>query len=321
MTPSFHSSQKYRGPRLNGRRLRWSRVIPMGVLALLILGGGVFVGVRLIQSRQPQTARRQGTTAVSRANSSSQEHVASSQTDSAVGGVPVGVSPPAGEKIAYLTFDDGPTKYTPQVLSVLSQNGVKATFFIAFMSEDSQAKRTWVQQEAAAGMAIGVHSWTHNYSYIYANEQNFESDFTTMRQIITSVTGTAPTICRFPGGVGNTISLKYHGNAPIMPTLVNYVEQLGVKPFDWTAGGEDADTPRPATGQAFADKIMKDIGTNEHPIILMHDRYAVTVSALPIVIQQLKAKGYAFSTLSLNMKSVTQSPVLSRKSGQSVATR
>lgn len=313
MSPSFHPQRKGR------RRLRWSRVLPLCTLVVLLVAGGVFAGVRLVQSMRKPPAHR--LTVSSRAGSPAASSEASTASGP-VGGVPVGVASPAGEKIAYLTFDDGPTEYTPQLLNILNQNGVKATFFIAFMGEDTQAKRSWLKQEVDDGMTIGVHSWTHNYQYIYSSEQNFETDFTTMRGIIQSVTGTAPDICRFPGGVGNTISLKYHGNTPIMPTLVDYVEQQGVKPFDWTAGGEDADVPRPATGQQFVSEIMRDIGSSEHPIILMHDRYAVTLSAVPILIQQLKAKGYAFSTLSLNMKSVTQSPVLSRKAaGQSVPTR
>lgn len=310
MSPSFHPQKKGR------RRLRWGRVIPLCALVVLIAVGSGFAAARLVRSlRKPPAVS-------SHADSLTVSSTAPPAAPRPAGGVPVGAAPPAGEKIAYLTFDDGPTEYTPQLLNILTQNGVKATFFIAFMGEDSRAKRSWLKQEDDAGMTVGVHSWTHNYQYIYSSEQNFETDFTTMRGIIQSVTGTAPDICRFPGGVGNTISLKYHGNTPIMPTLVDYVEQQGVKPFDWTAGGEDADIPRPATGQQFADKIMHDIGSSEHPIILMHDRYAVSVSAVPIVIQQLRAKGYAFSTLSLDMKSVTQTPVLSRKAaGQSVPTR
>lgn len=303
MLPSPHPHQKGR------RRLRWDRVIPLCALVVLIAVGGGLAAARLVRSLRRPPAAAASSRAASRTVSSSAPPTAPRPA----GGVPVGVAPPAGEKIAYLTFDDGPTEYTPQVLNILNQNGIKATFFIAFMKEDTSAKRGWLKQEADSGMTIGIHSWTHDYQYIYSSEQNFETDFTTMRGIIQSVIGTTPDICRFPGGVGNTISLKYHGNTPIMPTLVDYVEQQGVKPFDWTAGGEDADIPRPTTGQQFVNEIMRDIGSTEHPIILMHDRYTVTVSALPILIQQLRAKGYAFSTLSLNMKSVTQSPVLSRK--------
>lgn len=302
------------------RRIRWERVIPLSVLAVILVIGAVFVGGYYINAIQkpPTVKLKTSSTSITaskgkanRKNSSSSSETSSAE--SLVNGVPVGTPPPAGVKIAYLTFDDGPSEYTPQVLSILQQNNIKATFFITFIGQDSAQKRAWLQQEAADGETIGLHSWTHDYAYIYANEQNFLTDFTQMRDIIQSTTGASPKLMRFPGGIGNTVSLKYHGNTPIMPTLVNDVENMGVKPFDWTAGGEDAGVPRPASGEQFAAEIMKDIGNSDHPIILMHDRYQVSVDAVPIVIQQLRAKGYSFATLSPDMTSVTEKPVLSRK--------
>lgn len=227
-----------------------------------------------------------------------------SQTGSAV--LPETV--PVSGKIAYLTFDDGPTSYTPRFLAVLKQYNVKGTFFIAFMGEDSSIKRAWLRQEVADGNAIGVHSWTHDYQYIYSSEQNFLTDFNTMRRVIHDVTGLDPHICRFPGGIGNTVSLKYHHRVPIMPTLIDDVERMGFKPFDWSAGGEDAQYPLPVSGTAYANEIMNEIGSEQHPIILMHDRTNVTLAALPIVIERLKAKGYSFGTLDTTSPTVMEKP-------------
>lgn len=305
------------------RKIRWKRVIPLCALALIVVIGGVFAGGSYINALQkPPTVKLKTASAAtvatksqasSSASSASSAPASSSETSSADSGVPVGTPPPDGVKIAYLSFDDGPSEYTPQVLNILQQNNIKATFFITFIGQDSSQKRAWLQQEAADGETIGIHSWTHDYAYIYASEQNFLTDFTQMRNVIQATIGISPKLMRFPGGVGNTVSLKYHNNVPIMPTLVNDVENMGVKPFDWTAGGEDAEIPRPASGEQFASEIMKEVGDSDHPIILMHDRYQVSVDAVPIVIQQLRAKGYSFSTLSPDMTSVTEKPVLSRK--------
>ncbi|HCB99865.1 MAG TPA: hypothetical protein DEP42_01380, partial [Ruminococcaceae bacterium] len=152
-----------------------------------------------------------------------------------------------------------------------------------------------------------------NYSYIYSSEQNFLTDFNTMKSIITSATGVQPNICRFPGGIGNTVSLKHHGNTPIMPTLLSDVNNMGFTAFDWNAGGEDAEIPRPASGQQFASEIMKEVGNTKHPIILMHDLYQVSINTVPILIQELRAEGYNFSPLTPAIKPVQQRPVLSRK--------
>lgn len=135
-----------------------------------------------------------------------------------------------------------------------------------------------------------------------------------MRSILLDVTGKEPKLFRFPGGVGNTVSFRYHNGTPIMPTLVQDVKKLGMVPFDWTAGGEDAEIPRPATAEQFVAEIMRDVGVQRRPIILMHDRYSVTIDTVPLLIRQLWAKGYSFSTLSPSMPSRIEPAVIHAKS-------
>lgn len=297
------------------RRIRWKHVLPLcAVLAAVIIVAVVAVqSINHAFQKSPTKLQASVHIVSSKAEAVSSAADTSSAANS---GSTISGDAPAGVKVAYLTFDDGPSAYTPQLLNILQQNNIKATFFIAFMGQNTLQKRQWLQQEVTDGETVGIHSWTHNYAYIYSSEQNFLTDFTTMRNIIVSTTGIDPKICRFPGGVGNTVSLKYHQNTPIMPTLVTDVQNMGVKPFDWTAGGEDAEFPRPANGEQFASKVMTDIGSSEHPIILMHDRYQVSIDAVPILIKQLRAKGYSFSTLSANMTAVTEKSVLSRRSSK-----
>lgn len=220
---------------------------------------------------------------------------------------------PADKKVVFLTFDDGPSPYTSKLLDTLQQNGIKATFFVTFFGHDSATKRGWVEQELKDGETIGEHSWTHEYSYIYANEQNFMTDFNTMRQILTGITGSQPRLFRFPGGVSNTEWRRYHKNMPIMPNLVQDVENAGMTPFDWTAGGEDASRNPPSSPQQFCDEIMDDVGSQAHPIILMHDRIENSVNTVPLLIAQLREKGYSFATLSPNMAPVLQKPASPRR--------
>lgn len=216
---------------------------------------------------------------------------------------------PAGQKIAFLTFDDGPSCYTPGVLKILTREKVKATFFVAFMGSDTRTKRNWVRMEQTTGQTIGVHSWTHKYSYIYASERNFMADFHKMRSILTEITGTEPRLFRFPGGVSNTVSLRVHGKKPIIPALLVDLAQAGMTPFDWTAGGEDAQIPRPASPRQFAAEIISNVGRQEHPIILMHDTDRISEEAVPYVIAQLRAEGYRFAVLNPDMRPIMGEPI------------
>jgi len=200
-------------------------------------------------------------------------------------------------KIAYLTFDDGPSKYTPRLLDILKENSVKATFFIAFMKKDTDEKRAWIKRAVDEGHVLGVHSWTHDYHIIYSSEQNFMMDFNKMKDIIVSATGVQPKVCRFPGGIGNTVSITNSNGQIIMPKLVDDVEKLGIKPFDWNAGGEDAEIPTPTKDQLVRE-ILQDCRGKNKAYILMHDTHAFSVDAVSEIVSQLKSQGYTFETLS-----------------------
>lgn len=210
-------------------------------------------------------------------------------------------------KTAYLSFDDGPSRLTPGLLSILKQNDVHATFFVVAMRSDTAQKRAWMKQEAEDGNTVGLHSWSHDYSYIYANEQNFLTDFNKIRNMIISATGVAPTVMRFPGGIGNTVSIKASGGKIIMPKLVSDVEKMGVTPFDWNAGGEDAVSHVPTKDKVVQD-VMNDCKGQDNAVILLHDseNHATSIKAVPEIIKRLKAQGYTFKTLSAQSQKVQE---------------
>lgn len=214
----------------------------------------------------------------------------------------------SNEKIAYLTFDDGPSKYTPQLLQALKQAGVKATFFV--IGTNCQEYPDAVKNEQAGGHVVGIHSWTHKYPYIYANLDNFKQDYTQLRDYLTQQLGTAPTICRFPGGTNNTVSKKYT-STPIMQEAVDWVESLGIRPIDWDADAGDAETPIPTKDQ-IVQRIAKEIGSKNNPVILMHDfgNRTSTIDAIPAIVQELKARGYSFDTLSASTTATLFKPVV-----------
>jgi hypothetical protein len=109
-------------------------------------------------------------------------------------------------KVAYLTFDDGPSKLTPMILDILKAKNVKATFFV-IGKDDFQSNQLLIRM-VREGHSIGVHSWSHKYQVIYQSEQSFMDDFNRLKDHIYQVTGVQPRICRFPGGLNNTVCLK-----------------------------------------------------------------------------------------------------------------
>ena len=124
---------------------------------------------------------------------------------------------PAGT--VYLTFDDGPSKHTEDLLAILAKYDVKVTFFVV-----NYGYNDVIGKEFAAGHSVGVHSATHDYHTIYASEEAYFEDLQAMNDIIYKQTGQYADIIRFPGGSSNTISSF---NPGIMTRLTQAVVERG----------------------------------------------------------------------------------------------
>ena len=217
------------------------------------------------------------------------------------------------QKIAYLTFDDGPSYNTPDLLDILKENNVKATFFVIASSKDTAQRRAWMKREVDEGHTIGIHSWSHKYSYIYSSESNFLADFTEIKNMIVAATGVEPKFSRFPGGTDNTVSLKINNGAPIMPKLLQDVLDQGITPVDWNAGGMDAVTPVPAKS-TIVNGVVNQCKNLKTAIILLHDSspHSSSVAAVPEIIKQLRAMGFTFKPLTSSDEAIRRSPALKR---------
>ncbi len=139
-----------------------------------------------------------------------------------------------GDKVVYLTFDDGPGAYTQQLLDVLDKYNVKATFFVTNASPKYQ---DMIAKEYAAGHSIGIHTYSHDYNKIYASEEAYFEDLEAMQDVIVKQTGETTNIIRFPGGSSNTVSDITPG---LMTTLTQEVQNRGYQYFDWNVASGDA---------------------------------------------------------------------------------
>ncbi len=208
---------------------------------------------------------------------------------------------PAGKEQAdtvFLTFDDGPSARTDEILSLLEQENIKATFFV--VGPDTAARRERLKQIADAGHTIAVHSATHEYKRIYSSVEAYLKDFYTVWSMVKEATGEAPTIFRFPGGSINSY------NAGIYQDIIAEMLRRGFLYYDWNVSSGDA-TSRPLPAETIAANVCGSIGKNGRYIVLMHDSTPrrTTVEALPAIIRNLKAKGYAFAPLSRNDLPIT----------------
>ena len=203
---------------------------------------------------------------------------------------------PSGEtsKTIYLTFDDGPGAYTDQLLAILDQYNVKATFFT---TSAYPAYAYCMGKAAAAGHTVCVHSQTHNYAQIYSSEDAYWADFNAQNAVIAAQTGSYSTMFRFPGGSSNTVSRSY--NTGIMSRLAAQAGQYGYTYFDWNVSSGDAG------GTTDTDQVFENVKAGVEQcsaygvpsVVLQHDIKDFSVNAVEKIIQWGLENGYHFSAL------------------------
>ena len=178
------------------------------------------------------------------------------------------------EKLVALTFDDGPHPvYTEEILAVLAEEDVQASFFM--MGKEAELYPEIVKKVSDAGHLIGNHTYTHvNVCQISAEE--IIEEMTRTNDILEGLTGKRPQFFRPPYGCKNETLEKQTGMFWIF---------WDVDTLDWSLQN---------TGQIYR-LVVKNVGEND--IILMHDAYPSTVEAVRELIPALQEMGYTFVTV------------------------
>ncbi len=195
--------------------------------------------------------------------------------------------------VIYLTFDDGPSQYTEELLDILDVYNVKVTFFTLGSSYPEI-----MADEVARGHAIAIHSATHDYSKIYSSEDAFFEDLEKQRETIYAATGVYTNLIRFPGGSSNTVSRKYCTG--IMTKLTQSVTEQGYYYFDWdVVSGDAGDT---TDTEEIYNNIISGIQScaksGNDAVILQHDTKKYSIDAVERVIRWAIQNGYSFDVLS-----------------------
>lgn len=182
----------------------------------------------------------------------------------------------------YLTFDDGPSKRTEEILDILDEYGVKATFFV--VGKDGEHVEERLQMIYERGHTIGMHSYSHDYADIYDSIEAFRADFLKSKKYIYDATGIETKYFRFPGGSSNKLGKMD------MNEVIAFLQEQGVEYYDWNvSSGDGGGTLLPM--EVIVDNCTKNILKYDTSIILMHDSAVktTTVEALPHIIEAIQA--------------------------------
>lgn len=200
-------------------------------------------------------------------------------------------------KVVYLTFDDGPSERTPELLEVLDCYDVKATFFV--VGGESDICRQWMRDIVEAGHTIGVHSYTHCYTDIYDSVEAYLEDFAREYYLILDATGVAPQIFRFPGGSVNA----YNGH--IYQEIISEMTRRGFVYFDWNRQTGDA-VRSSVPARKLVENALDRAASMRRVFLLAHDntRFTNVVEALPKIIEGYQAEGFSFAALTPEVKPV-----------------
>ena len=194
------------------------------------------------------------------------------------------------EKQVYLTFDDGPSKdITPQILDILKNYDVKATFFV--LGARVELYPDILEREFSEGHYIANHGYSHKYSQIYESQDTVFQEYIDCENSIKRALGREDYnsyLFRFPGGSsgGHYASVK----AQARELLDNY----GVAYTNWNCLTGDAENKK--TKEACMEEMINTKADQNSIILLMHDANdkQQTVDALPEIIEYYKNEGYTF---------------------------
>ena len=191
----------------------------------------------------------------------------------------------------YLTFDDGPSPHTQELLDLLKEEQVPATFFLTGFDQEGAGEL--LRRMRDEGHTLGVHCWDHHYDTLYASAAAFWEDFDRIEAFLIAETGVQPVLCRLPGGSAN-------GEIPqaLRQELLSGLEDRGYTYVDWTVLSGD-DTAQVLSPQQLLDNVAARLGEDTQPVILFHDTplTSTTPEAVRLVIDHWRELGWEFGTL------------------------
>ena len=160
----------------------------------------------------------------------------------------------------YLTFDDGPSKYTENILYYLDLYEIKATFFV--VPDGTETCNNRLKRIAEEGHTIGIHTACHEYDKIYSSVESYLDDFNLAYNRIYEATGIKCNLFRFPGGSKNDYNKEHRDE------IIEEMTRRGFIYFDWNVDSRDA---MGADWTEMYNTVLSETADVPRAIILMHD--------------------------------------------------
>lgn len=202
-------------------------------------------------------------------------------------------------KKVYLTFDDGPSKNTTQILDILDEYNIKATFFVVGKT-DNYSKDIY-RRIVDEGHSLGLHSYSHRYEIIYESLDNFQYDLYKLQEFLYDVTNYKANIYRFPGGSGNEVSEED------IEVFVEFLNDNNITYFDWNVINGDASSKGVTVEESY-NNVINGVKIYKNSVVLMHDanNKLSTVESLPLIIETLLENEFEILPLSNEVKPIQQ---------------
>lgn len=203
------------------------------------------------------------------------------------------------KKQVYLTFDDGPSKYTSELLDLLKSYNVKATFFV--IGKTDKHSLDMYKRIVEEGHSLGIHSYSHDYTNIYESLENFDNDFTKLRDLLYDTTGYLTNIYRFPGGSANNIAKEK------ISLFIDYLNENDITYFDWNVVNGDG-TGEKITKEDSYQNVMNGVKVHKRSIVLMHDTdmKQATIDSVETILKDLLEQGVEILPLDDSVKPIQQ---------------
>lgn len=196
------------------------------------------------------------------------------------------------EKKVYLTFDDGPTPFTEQLLNVLNNYKVQATFFMLEprMNEFQESLLRMVEE----GHALGLHGVSHRLKQFYRSSESVLNEMNTGQATLENITGIKTFLIRTP-----------YGSHPHMkPEYKTAVKDAGYKLWDWNVDSRDWHFRDERLVEYTIAQIKALEKANKTPVILLHDREE-TIKHLPQILDYLVNNNYTFKVITPDIPNLT----------------
>lgn len=196
------------------------------------------------------------------------------------------------EKVIYITFDDGPTAFTGQLLNILDDYGMKATFFM--MGPKMKDNPDIVKRKKEEGHGLALHGMTHDVAQVYGDQYAPYEEMLESQEILESITGVQTEVIRMP-----------YGSVPYLTEPMRYVlDENNFKIWDWNVDSLDWKFNSSQYVKHTIKEIQKVESAGEAPIILLHDKEE-TVKHLPKLLSYIKKQGYQTKVLTNDMEPYT----------------